>query len=374
MTQSSHSTADIPAREVRPQGTILPTLLVGTLGLAVVAPGLLLQGVAGRVRPAKPEPDTADGDPVLNGHGRRATVHSVDDTQEQDASGRQPRRGRDRPAASQGGAVVVEEAAPAGTVTQRDQRRQARELKDGRAQGSALERPSTPGAGNVTSELVTVDETALTETNDEGETEDGPRQPVSFTEVQAAHLAAAHAFRDMRRSLNEAYRLIGRLNIERYEALSELAELKDLPAPERPPDRSWNTAARPSALAPSRPLAPAGARRVKRAPDEPEEEDVVDEAEVKAIARRRQMTVLGIVAAVAGFAVIYRLLSWNWFPNLMNPQEMAQIAGIGVMMQIFFLVFFLFRLTTLTGKGKNWLFPNPQEEAWKRRRKRIRGR
>ena len=61
-------------------------------------------------------------------------------------------------------------------------------------------------------------------------------------------------------------------------------------------------------------------------------------------------------------------------PNLLDRQVMTDMAAIGIFMQIFFLVFFLVRLTTLTGKGKNWLFPTPEEEAFKQRRKRIRGR
>ena len=45
----------------------------------------------------------------------------------------------------------------------------------------------------------------------------------------------------------------------------------------------------------------------------------------------------------------------------------------GVLMQAFFLVFFLFRLGMITGKGKSWLFPTPEAEAFKRRRKKMRG-
>ena len=52
---------------------------------------------------------------------------------------------------------------------------------------------------------------------------------------------------------------------------------------------------------------------------------------------------------------------------------MTQIAGIGVLMQVFFLVFFLFRLGMITGRGKSWLFPTPEAEAFKRRRKKMRG-
>jgi hypothetical protein len=161
----------------------------------------------------------------------------------------------------------------------------------------------------------------------------------------------------MRNSLNEAYRIIGRLNVERYEALMELAELKGTSLPERPPDRSWKSAAKPSALPGPRPTAPAAARRLKRN-RELEEEDQVDPAEVKALGRRRQRIVVGSIAAVVLLAVAYRLSGANWMPNLLDRQALNDLV----------------RLTTLTGKGKNWLFPTPEEEAWKQRRKRVRGR
>lgn len=70
---------------------------------------------------------------------------------------------------------------------------------------------------------------------------------------------------------------------------------------------------------------------------------------------------------------IYRMVGWNWFPNIADRQAMADIAGIGILMQVLFLIFFLFRLGTLTGKGRSWLFPTPEAESFKRQQKRRRG-
>ncbi len=194
--------------------------------------------------------------------------------------------------------------------------------------------------------------------------EAAPAGPVTFEEVQASYQEAAAAFREVRKSLNSAYTLIGRLNVERYQAQYELAELKGLPLPERPPERSWKSAAKP--------VAPPEAKRVKR-PRRDEEEELVDEEEVRKIGKRRQrLTVIGL-AALGVLIIVYRLSGSTWFPNLTDRQAMTQIAGLGVMMQAFFLVFFLFRLGTITGKGKSWLFPTPEQEAFKRRRKRMRG-
>lgn len=194
---------------------------------------------------------------------------------------------------------------------------------------------------------------------------DGPREPLTFLEIQEAHAAAARTFRDIRRALNESYRMIGRLNVERYELQVELAELKGLPMPERPPERSWNAAAAP--------VAPLAAQRLQRNRQEPDEDEEVDEEKVRAIGRRRQLTLVGIVAATALLTIVYRLAGWNWFPNLTDREAMADIAGIGILMQVFFLIFFLFRIGTLTGKGRSWLFPTAEAETFKRRRKRLRG-
>jgi hypothetical protein len=203
------------------------------------------------------------------------------------------------------------------------------------------------------------------ETAEEGAgAEAAPAGPVTFEEVQSSYQEAAAAFREVRKSLNSAYTLIGRLNVERYQAQYELAELKGLPLPERPPERSWKSAAKP--------VAPPEAKRVKR-PRRDEEEDLVDEEEVKRIARRRQQMVVIGLAVLGVFIIVYRMTGWTWFPNLMDRQAMTQIAGLGVMMQAFFLIFFLFRLGSITGKGKSWLFPTPEQEAFKRRRKRMRG-
>lgn len=195
--------------------------------------------------------------------------------------------------------------------------------------------------------------------------EAGPREPLTFVEVQEAHAAAARTFRDIRRSLNESYRLIGRLNVERYELQVELAELKGLPMPERPPERSWNAA--------ETPVAPLAAQRLQRNRQEPDEDEDVDEDVVRAIGRKRQLTLLVAVAATALFALIYWLVGWHWFPNITDREAMTDIAGIGMLMQVFFLVFFLFRLGMLTTKGRSWLFPTAEAETFKRRRKRLRG-
>jgi hypothetical protein len=196
---------------------------------------------------------------------------------------------------------------------------------------------------------------------------------VSFTDVQAAHVAAARSYRDLRRALNDAVRLIGRLNVERYEALVELAELKGLPAPEPPADQSWHAASRPSGLPPSRPSAPAAARRGPR--QQPAvEATTIDAAELKAIARRRQTMVLGTAVVIALCLLVYHVGDWHWFPNLLDRRALTEMAGIGLLMQLMFPVFFLLRVVTLTGKGKRWLFPTAAEEAAKRRRQRIQGR
>ena len=192
-----------------------------------------------------------------------------------------------------------------------------------------------------------------------------PQEPLTFAEVQEAHLAASRTFREIRRSLNESYRMIGRLNVERYELQVELAELKGLPMPERPPERSWNAAAAP--------VAPLAAQRLQRNREQPSEEEEVDEEKVRQIARRRQLTLVGVIAGIALFALIYRLAGWHWFPNLADREAMADIAGIGILMQVFFLIFFVFRIGMLTGKGRSWLFPTAEAESHKRRRKRVRG-
>jgi hypothetical protein len=229
---------------------------------------------------------------------------------------------------------------------------------------AALVASRQPRSAGASDDVETADGPETEEESSAADTQ--PREPLTFAEVQEAHLAAARTFRDIRRTLNDSYRMIGRLNVERYELQVELAELKGLPMPERPPERSWNAAAAPAA--------PLAARRLQRNRQEPlEEEEEVDEEKVRAIARRRQLTLIGIVAGIALFAMIYRMADWHWLPNIADRQAMADIAGIGIFMQVFFLIFFLFRLGTLTGKGRSWLFPTAEAESFKRRRKRIRG-
>ena len=199
------------------------------------------------------------------------------------------------------------------------------------------------------------------------------RPPCRSPTCRQTHVAAAHSYRDLRRALNDAVRLIGRLNVERYDALVELAELKGLPAPEPPADQSWHAASRPSGLPPSWLSASAATHRGtrKRATVE---EDLIDAAELRAIARRRQTMVLGTAVVIALCLLVYHVGDWHWFPNLLDRRALTEMAGIGLLMQLMFPVFFLLRVVTLTGKGKRWLFPTAAEEAAKRRRQRIQGR
>lgn len=368
------------------QGGVWASFLVSTLSLAVLMPGLLLQGVATRTRPGDvdlEEPDPAPAPVVPNaGDVVQATDSSAmagSDASAADgaiADGRQGvrvnRNGKPRP------------ERPDLTQAERIARRRERQERlaaEGDARAVRPKSAANPADGALAADPVAAPETkapstALAKvapgtavvaegaTGGEAVAEAMPPGPVTFEEVQTAFQESAAAFRDVKRSLNSAYTLIGRLNVERYQAQYELAELKGLPPPERPPDRSWQSAAKP--------VAPPEAKRIKKSRRD-EDEELIDEEEVKRIARRRQQMVVIGLAALGIFVLAYRVVGWNWFPDITDRQAMTQIAGLGVMMQVFFLVFFLFRLGMITGRGKSWLFPTPEQEAFKRRRKRMRG-
>lgn len=218
------------------------------------------------------------------------------------------------------------------------------------APGTGVEPLTDLGAGT---ELVVVsDPTELAGTSDTG---DAARLPVSDVDVQAAYAAAAHSYQALRIATDEVYRLIGRLSVERYHAQFELAELKGLPVPEHRPELSWRAA-----------------RRGKRQPAALGE-DTIDAAELKAVARRRQVLVLGTAVVIVLCLLVYRINDWHWFPDHLNRRALRGVAGIGLVMQLMYPVFMVMRIVNLTDIGKRWLFPTAAGETVRRRRKRIRG-
>lgn len=395
---------------------LFASVLVTTLGMAVVMPGLLLQGVATRPRTGEADLDEAAPEPIVagqdgpmpaqetvarNGAAAVAPVAGTDGEtgagNQNDAAASLPgdgnadqgvrlnRNGKPRPdrsELSQSERIArrrerLEQKAAGGNGRPRVAARaeDGAETAPGGPDVAAAAEPDAPSTALATVEPGTVVPAEAPESGVATGTAPGeaaaavelvPAGPVTFEEVQAAHHQAAVAFRDVKKSLDAAYALIGRLNVDRYKAEYELAELKGLPLPERPPDRAWKSTVKP--------VAPPEAKRVKRTRrDEESEQDQIDEAEVKSLARRRQRMVLIGLAALGVFIIIYRVSGWGWFPDLTDRQAMTQIAGFGILMQAFFLIFFLFRLGTMTGRGKSWLFPTAEQEAYKRRRKRMRG-
>lgn len=327
--------------------------------------------------PTAATPPTVDADdeigrrdrPILNGHER--TPAGDQSAAAPALAGadppHRPRRVADKPATPNARhanghgveAVPSDEPKPLAATTNGN----GVEVASGKRRLAAMASRQSRAAGALDSSE-TLDGTE-SEADGQSVAEAGPREPLTFAEVQEAHAAAARTFRDIRRALNESYRMIGRLNVERYELQVELAELKGLPMPERPPERSWNAAAAP--------VAPLAAQRLQRNRQDPDEDEEVDEEKVRAIGRRRQLTLIAIFVGTALFAMVYRVVGWNWLPNLTDREAMADIAGIGILMQVFFLIFFLFRIGTLTGRGRSWLFPTAEAETFKRRRKRLRG-
>lgn len=422
--------------ESRRQGSgVWASFLVSTLGVAIMMPGLLLQGVATRTRPGELDgddtvppvvgPTPGEAAQFANGNGNGVNgsgsepesvaaaepIHAAAppaaignpadpaDDRPGHGNGRQGvqvnRNGKHRPDRS--------ELTQAERIARRRERQERLAAADAKRAARLLSpadvKPDVAGSDasaaapdavpansiaasetaspTLSSALATVApaeaETGTAAPAPNGEAAAGeaapaealPAGPVTFEEIQAAYQEAAAAYRNVKKSLNSAYTLIGRLNVERYQAQYELAQIKGLPLPERPPDRAWRAAAKP--------VAPQEAKRVKRTRRRDDEEEQVTEEEVRALARRRQRMVLAGFVALGLFIIVYRLVGWNWFPDITDRQAMSQIAGIGVLMQAFFLVFFLFRLGMITGKGKSWLFPTPEAEAFKRRRKKMRG-
>ncbi|MDQ3694039.1 MAG: hypothetical protein M3464_10470 [Chloroflexota bacterium] len=185
---------------------------------------------------------------------------------------------------------------------------------------------------------------------------------ISYEDGQAAHVAMLRHVNSLTVSLAEAHRIIGRLNMERYQAQRELAIAKKLPMPPPLPDPTWVK---------SSTAGPRSVRQLQRdAPDERKPApDPVDVARIKASVMRRRILVLGSVALLALAIVTYRMMAWNWFPDISNRDALTQMAGIGAFIQIFFIGWMFFRFARISGKGARWLFPDVEQEHRKQVRK-----
>ncbi|MDQ3412481.1 MAG: hypothetical protein M3509_10240 [Chloroflexota bacterium] len=188
---------------------------------------------------------------------------------------------------------------------------------------------------------------------------------ISYEDGQAAHVAMLRHVNSLTVSLAEAHRIIGRLNMERYQAQRELAIAKKLPMPPPLPDPTWTKSAT---------AGPHSVRQLQREkPDQrkpaPDPEDV---ARIKTAVMRRRILVLGSVALIALAIVTYRMMAWNWFPDISNRDALTQMAGIGAFIQIFFIGWMFFRFARISGKGARWLFPDVEQEHRKQVRKQQR--
>lgn len=189
---------------------------------------------------------------------------------------------------------------------------------------------------------------------------------ITYEEGQAAHVSMVRHVNSLTVALNEAHRIIGRLNMEKHQAQRELAIAKKLPLPPPLPDPSWSAGASRSGPLAVRQLQRNRSEERKPAPDPTEL------AELKTTIVRRRIAVLGAVALVAAIIVGYRMLGWNWFPDISDRDAMTQLAGVGAFVQIFFVGWMVFRFARIGGKGARWLFPDVEEEHRKRARKQRR--
>lgn len=369
--------------KTRRGGNLFATLVVGTLGMSVMVPSLMLQGLAtssrrstGEDQEPEPEAQASEGPPAVsepveifahraNPDQRNEIISAERDTSsgsaEEAESAHRPRRPHAK-AIVPGIRETTDGRDDSSALAQPQELHHPQE-QNGKTKFSALTRWARRSA-----ESPPVDQTGDTssdpasEAQAEAEAAESARsEPVTLEEIQAAQTTAAESFKELRLSLDEAYRIISRLNVERYEAQAELALVKGTPAPERPPEfSSFRPGHHP--------------RRNRVGPRALVEEDVVHEDEVRAIARRRQMIVGGVLLSIAITFVLYQVLNWTWFPSGFGRDALMQMAGIGVFMQILFMGFIVMRLASMTSRGRNWLFPTPQQEAMKRRRKRMQGR
>ena len=179
-------------------------------------------------------------------------------------------------------------------------------------------------------------------------------------------------------SLNQAHHVIHLLNMEKYAAQKELAELKQLPPPPLPAPPVWRPRRGPdaaAALQPGRPeRRPIAARRRAKGElldDEPLDLDLQALAEARNVVRRRQIIAASIVGGIGLFVLLYSYMGWHWFPNLGDRASLTQIAYIGGFMQIFFIGWMFFRFAKVGGKGARWLFPREEDQIKDLRRKRV---
>jgi hypothetical protein len=378
--------------------------LMSALGVAAILPSLVLQGIA--TRPKTPGSDQSVADPdsqtsshepareegrpgadshASNGAGSLAEAKTNLDSANGDAAGSvtgetdqraRPRRVRANPARRRSPGELAAGAdsnvAAADGATPSDANGAIAEHgapadREATLPASAGEADGTPATVKPSREerrlaRARQRQEAKSKRRTETKGESKPLPAISYGDGQAAHVAMVRHLNSLTTSLNEAHRLIGRLNMEKYQAQRELAIAKKLPPPPPLPDPSWTRSAQ---------AGPHAVRQLQRnkTGDQAPELDLEELARIRAGFKRRRAIVLGAVALLVGTIALYRTIGWTWFPDISDRDSMTQLAGIGTFVQIFFIGWIFFRFARIGGKGARWLFPDVEEEHRKQRRK-----
>ena len=319
-------------------GPSSPLAIALPLAVAAVAPLVVAPGVASGTRPGTIEeegvaspPNDAErqGGPELD--GERA---SDEDGQTADAeAGMEPdpvavdgdgggvptgnRGGADEPSASGDAAVDGEKDAAARPARERARRRQR--------------------------------------TGEDDQSPEGV-DPYGKLGPMVRHVAA------MTKELSEAQQTVGRLMAERDAMRRELAELKGLPVPEDDLDQPRpNREARLEAKA---------ARQAERASIVPVEEiDPELAGRAEAVGRRRRMIALGVVGVLALTVLVLRMMGVGIPTESLSRNGLTGIAYVGPIFNILIGGFLIYRIFKFGGKGARWLFPDPEQEQRRKRRR-----